>query len=122
MKKWVLGVVGVVAMCSIFFAFRSEQKTNPSIAGLPVTYSGITNAAGQYSFTFQNAYTKSPNVQANVIGGNDKTTVVVNRTAAGFTVTAYQRSAVTILGLEVLLAATTPLVGSQVDVLVTASE
>lgn len=113
-----------------FVSFRSidEKDTQPVTtiklppAGLSVPFKGTTNAQGVYAFNYQNPYDVTPNVQANVVGGNSSTTTTLTRTQSGYIVTAYQRSSVTLLGIEVLLAATTPLANAQVDVLVTAMQ
>lgn len=86
-----------------------------------LTYRGITDVNGAYIVTFGTAFSVAPNVQASI--NNQASTNqfirVSNVTTTGFTINVYQRSAVTLLSIEVLLAATTNVVGASVDVLVT---
>jgi hypothetical protein len=86
-----------------------------------VTYSGTTAGSGTYSETF--AYTNTPNVQAQLIGGSVNQFVLVTaRSATGFTVTAYERSVTTLLGIEVIASAAVETNGIGVDVLVTSND
>lgn len=49
-------------------------------------YSGSTDATGIYSVTFTTAYSSVPDIQANVINGNNKWTQITNVSTTGFTV------------------------------------
>lgn len=91
----------------------------PATAKKQETYSGTTNASGVYTQTFPVAYSVAPNIQANIVGGANNQVVTMTVTTTGFTCTVVQRSAVTVLGLEVLLAGTTPVNAAKVDVLIT---
>lgn len=88
---------------------------------VPVTYSGTTNASGNYTVTFPVAYSTPPNIQASITnqGNTNQFIRVSSVSTTGFTVNVFQRSAVTLLSVEVLLAATTNVSGANVDVLVT---
>lgn len=83
------------------------------------TYTGTTNASGIYTVTFATPFSATPNIQANIVGGSANQVVTMTRTTTGFTCTVVQRSAVTLLAVEVLLAATTPVSGATLDVLIT---
>lgn len=84
-------------------------------------FSGTTNGSGVYSASFSAAFSVAPNIQASIT--NQSTTNQFIRVSSvsttAFTINVFQRSAVTILGIEVLLAATTNVSGATVDVLVT---
>lgn len=95
-----------------------------SITGKPTfkkqeTFSGTTNASGVYTVTFATAYAVAPNIQANIVGGTSNQVVTMTVTTTGFTCTVVQRSAVTLLTVEVLLAATTPVNNANLHVLIT---
>lgn len=86
------------------------------------TYSGTTNASGNYTITFGTAFSTAPNIQASITNQGVNTNQfikVVSVSTTGFTINVFQRSAVTLLGIEVLLAATTNVPSIPVDVLVT---
>lgn len=84
------------------------------------TYSGTTNASGIYTVTFAEPYDVAPSVHASITNQSSTnwSVRVTSVTTTGFTVHTYQRSAVTLLAVEVLLAATTNVSGVTVDVLV----
>lgn len=86
-----------------------------------LAYRGTTDASGNYTVTFSTAFSSSPNIQASINNQSNTSQFirVSNVTTTGFTINVYQRSAVTLLGIEVLLAATTNVSGASVDVLVT---
>lgn len=98
----------------------------PSIAKRQLTYSGVTDASGNYTVTFATPFSVAPNIQQNLIGGSAlQGTLITSVTTTGFTIQAYTRSTVsslpiigTLTGLLVG-AATNPLVGGAIDVLVT---
>lgn len=83
------------------------------------TYSGTTDANGQYTVTFGTAYSVAPNIQVQIVGGSANQVATCTVSTTGFTVTVYQRNTVTLLGSEVLLASTTVASGVDVDVLIT---
>ena len=111
-------LTGMGIMLSVLFA-----ASNP-VVGLPITRSGVTDATGTYSFTFQNPYPSPPNVQASITNqaSPNQSIRVTSVTASGYTINVYQRNVVTLLGAEVLLGAVVPVQGATVDVLVTAKE
>lgn len=83
------------------------------------TLQGTTNASGVYQVTFANTYSVAPHVNPVIIGGTaNQVLTVSNVTTTGCTITVVQRSAVTLLAVEVLLAATTAVSGATVGVLV----
>lgn len=85
------------------------------------TYIGITNASGLYSVTYPAPYSSVPDVQPQLQAGTPAQVVrIISSTVSGFTVAVTNRASVTLLAVEVLLAATTPVVGASVSVLVTA--
>lgn len=91
-----------------------------------LTYSGVTDASGNYTVTFATPFSVAPNIQQNLIGGNAlQGTLITSITTTGFTIQAYTRSTVTTLPLVGVLTATlvgvatNPLVGGSVDVLIT---
>lgn len=86
------------------------------------TYTGTTNASGNYVVTFSTPYSVAPNIQVNIANQGSSTNQfvkVVSASTTGFTVNVFQRNSVTLLSVEVLLAATVNVSGATVDVLVT---
>lgn len=55
-------------------------------------YNGSTDATGTYSVTFSTAYSSVPDIQANVINGNNKWTQITNVSTTGFSVYIQLRS------------------------------
>lgn len=86
-----------------------------------LAYRGTTDASGNYTVTFGSAFPSAPNIQASI--NNQASTNqfirVSNVTTTGFTINVYQRNAVTLLSIEVLLASVVNVSGASVDVLVT---
>lgn len=81
------------------------------------TYSGSSNASGDYIVTFSTAYSVAPNIQANIIGGTtEQQSRVVSVSTTGFTVNAFQRATVLSLALST---ATNPVNGALIHVLIT---
>lgn len=85
------------------------------------TYSGTTNASGVYTVSFATAYAAAPNIQANIVNqsATNQFLRVSSVSTTGFTVNAFQRSSVTLLGIDLLLFATTNVNGASVDVIIT---
>lgn len=84
------------------------------------TFLGTTDASGNFTITFANAYTAPPDVQPQIVGGTFNQSVrVVSVTNTGCVVQAGQRNTVTLLATEVLLAATVALAGASVTVQIT---
>lgn len=91
-----------------------------------LTYSGVTDASGNYTVTFATPFSVAPNIQQNLIGGSAlQGTLITSITATGFTIQAYTRSTVSSLPIVGVLSATlvgvatNPLVGGNIDVLIT---
>lgn len=85
----------------------------------PETFNGTTNASGIFTVTFVNTYSTPPHVNPVIINGAANQTILLsNVTTTGCTVTVVQRTSVTLLAVEVLLAATAPVSGATVGVLV----
>lgn len=79
------------------------------------TYSGSTNASGNYTVTFGTAYSSAPNIQANIIGGTNTNLIKISSVSTtGFTVNVVTR--VDVIGL---LPTYNNVNGASVDVLTT---
>lgn len=86
-------------------------------------YSSTTSGSGTYSATFSSAFANTPNVQAQIVGGTaNQFALVTSRSTTGFTVTAYTRDVVSVLGVDVLAGSPTATNGLTVDVLVTSND
>lgn len=116
MRNILFTAIAVLVLVAVLFGW---SKT-PAL-GLSEPYTGVTNAQGEFTYTFTNDYVVMPNVQVNPIAGTDKWATVTTITKNNVKVKVTQRTAVTLLGLEVLLAATTPVPNARVDILVTAN-
>jgi hypothetical protein len=87
---------------------------------LPAPYTGVTDVSGFYIQTFAQAYSVAPNIQANIVAGSNVQLCVPSAVSTtGFTVTAFQRVPVTVLGISLLPGAVTSVIGATVDVLIT---
>lgn len=74
-------------------------------------YTGTTDVNGNYSVTFSVAYSTTPTIQAQLIGGNDLTFFrVTSRTTTGFNVYCFSRASIT--SLPILGVLTSALLGS----------
>lgn len=82
------------------------------------TYTGTTSAAGQIVVTYPVAFSQVPNVQPPPPALASQVWTLVASTTTGFTLQLNQRNVVTLLGLEVLLGATVPVVGSTAQVII----
>lgn len=122
MRNFLLVCFAVVVLAVVGISWGKKDKSEPMPIGLCVPVSGVTNASGVFSYTFPNAYVVPPNIQANVLNGTDKYNMVTTVSTTGFTVKVTTRNAATLLGLEVLLATTSNVVGAPVDVLLTAKQ
>lgn len=97
-----------------------NKPTIPAVRRME-TFSGVTDASGNFTVTYASAYPAAPHVNPQVIAGTASQVVRVTASSAtGFTVNATNRATVTLLATEVLLAATTPVVGAAVSVSVLA--
>lgn len=87
----------------------------PAAAKRQETYSGPTNASGNYTVTFVPAYAAAPNIQANIIGGSNTQTIkITSISTTGFTVNVTNRADV--VGL---LPSYSNVTGASVDVVIT---
>lgn len=85
------------------------------------TYAGSTDGSGNYTVTYSTPFSTVPDVQPQIQSGTPSQVVrITSSTTTGFTVQVTNRASVSLLGIEVLLASTTPVSGSSVGVLVTA--
>jgi len=83
------------------------------------TYSGTTDASGNFTITYSSAYSSTPYVNAVLINPNTQQLVrVTSSSTTGFTVNATNRATVNLLSTDLLLGNTTPLVGGTVTVVV----
>ena len=83
-------------------------------------YKGTTNGSGDFTVNYPVAYASIPTivpVQTPTTAPN-RTVRVVSSTTTGFTVKVEQRSSVNLLGVDVLLSATTPVSGANISVIV----
>lgn len=98
---------------SLYQRLKKAQKRS-------AVYSGLTGVGGQFSVSFGSPYPAIPHVEPQILPSSNPnhsvrvTTVDVN----GFTVVAEQRATLTVLSLNVLASAPTPLVGAPVSVFV----
>lgn len=85
------------------------------------TFTGTTNASGDYIITFANTYSVIPDVQAQLFPSTTANQIVriISISTTGCTVRVEQRNPVTVLGLEVLLAGVAVTSGATVSVQVT---
>lgn len=85
------------------------------------TFLGTTNASGDLVITFTNTYSTAPDVQAQIFPSTTANQIirVTSVTTTGCTIRVEQRNAVTLLAVEVLLAAVVPVNGASVSVQVT---
>lgn len=82
------------------------------------TYTGTTSASGQIVVTYPTAFSQVPNVQPPPPALASQVWTLVASTTTGLTLQLNQRNTATLLGLEVLLGATVPVVGSTAQVIV----
>lgn len=88
------------------------------------TYSGQTSGSGTYTVVFGAAYSSTPNVKADIIGGTAyQCAKVTSRSTTGFTVTAYTEETVNVplIGLVVTTGTRTATNGLTIDVTVTSN-
>lgn len=95
-------------------ALPSFIKNKPTLKRQE-TFSGTTNASGVYSVSFATSYAVAPNIQANIVGGNNTQLIkITSVTASGFSVNVVNRTDV--VGL---LPSYSNVNGASVDVIVT---
>lgn len=97
-----------------------NKPTIPTVRRVE-TFSGVTDSSGNFTVTYSTAYPAAPHVNPQIIAGTPSQVVRVTASSTtGFTVNATNRATVTLLATEVLLAATTPVVGASISVSVLA--
>lgn len=88
---------------------------------LGTPYLGTTNGSGDYTVVYSTPYSVTPDVQPQLQVGNPNQGVyITSSTTTGFTVHAFQRAVLPLLGLDLLAGNPTNLTGVSVSVLVTA--
>lgn len=99
---------GTMDINFIVQSFDADKRTE--------LYSGTTNSSGNYTVTFATAFSATPNIQAQLIGGTTEQSAQVTAiSTTGFTVHVFNRTTV----LSVALAASTTNVnGASVNVVV----
>lgn len=116
------GTIGVSPLSSIYSGTSSQYVrgdgtyvTIPAATKRQETYSGTTDASGNYTVTFGVAYSVAPNIQSLIVGGTTEQGISgVTISTTGFTIHVYQRSY--LLGLA---QNPTNVSGAAVDVIVT---
>lgn len=87
------------------------------------TYTGTTDASGNYTITFSTVYSVAPNIQASIRNQSNiqQQIRVSSISTTGFTINVSQRNTLLsgLLGVEILLATTSNVNGASVDILVT---
>lgn len=100
----------------------SNKPTIPTVRRVE-TYLGTTNASGNYTVVYSQAFPTTPDVQPQTQAGVANQSVLITAsTTTGFTIQVVVRASINILGSDVLLASVTPVNGASVSVLVTARE
>lgn len=102
--------------------YATTAALNNALVGMRKveTFLGTTDALGNYTITFANTYTTPPDVQPQIVGGLFSQFVrIVSVSNTQAVIQAAQRSTATVLGLEVLLGATTAITGASISVQVT---
>jgi len=132
MKKIITLSILVLVLIGAGFAFKTptQKKLPPvevkgkNVVGVPFTMSATTNASGIITVTYSNPYPVIPNIQANIV--NQASTSrqllrIYSSTTSGFTCSVYQQQSVipALLGIEILLASTSPVASADVDFLIT---
>lgn len=100
-------------------------KGNTGAAGADAkridTYSGTTDANGLVTITYTSAFPAVPSVQPEPPTASNQVWIKVASTTTGCSLRLVQRAAVTVLGLEVLLAGVTNVAGAPARVVVVAA-
>lgn len=98
----------------------TNKPTIPTVRRLE-TFNGTTDASGNFTVTYSTPYPAVPDVQPQLTAGTASQVVrITSNTVNGFTVNVTNRASVTLLAIEVLLAAPFTGVVAAVSVLVTA--
>lgn len=100
-------------------------KGNTGAAGLDAkridTYTGTTDANGLLTITYTSAFAAVPSIQPEPPTASNQVWIKVTSTTTGCSLRLVQRAAVTVLGLEVLLAGVTNVAGAPARVVVVAA-
>lgn len=97
-----------------------DSKLNSASIKRQETYSGVTDASGNYTVVFATPFSVAPNIQAQVVNGSHNTSMrVAAVSTTGFTIAVGTRAGLTVLGLTVLGFDVPATAGVAVDVLVT---
>jgi len=100
-------------------------KGNTGAAGADAkridTYTGTTDANGLVTIAYTSAFAAIPSIQPEPPTASNQVWVKVTSTTTGCSLRLVQRAAVTVLGLEVLLAGTTNVAGAPARVVVVAA-
>ena len=100
-------------------------KGNTGAAGADAkridTYTGTTDANGLVTITYTSAFAAVPSIQPEPPTASNQVWTKVTSTTTGCSLRLVQRAAVTVLGLEVLLAGTTNVAGAPARVVVVAA-
>lgn len=85
------------------------------------TYSGTTDASGNWTVVFPIAFPSTPNIQPVLVNpSNAAVFTLTASSASGFTVNVGIRASLTVLGISLLSFAVTPVSGQAVNALVAA--
>lgn len=99
---------------------RQDNCNYPIIPKRQETYSGITDASGNYTITFGTAYSVIPNIQANIVGGTSLQRSTISAiSTTGFTINVVSQNTNNLLGIISLLSSTTVVNGAAIDVVIT---
>lgn len=110
----------VPALATVATSGKYTDLTNKPTIKRQETYLGNTNASGNYTVVYPTPYATTPDVQPQLQNGTPSQVVRITATSTtGFTVQVTNRASATVLGIELLLAATTVVASSPVSVLVT---
>lgn len=94
----------------------------PGIDGKRIdTYSGTTDSNGLFTVTYATEFPEIPSVHPAPPDSSNQAWVKVSSTTTGFSLKLVQRSAVTLLAVEVLLAGVSNVVGASVKAIVVAA-
>lgn len=89
----------------------------PVVFKLPIAYSGVTDASGNYTYVFPVPYSVAPTIQANYVGTNlDIRTTPTAISTTGFTVNAFTSVTNTLLGIVSLTSTKAAAVGVTIQV------
>lgn len=97
-----------------------DAKQNTSSVKRQETYSGVSDASGNYTVLFSTPFNVAPNIQTQVVNGTHNISLRVSSVSTtGFTVSVGTRASLAVLGLSVLSFDVTVASGVSIDVLVT---